>query len=168
MDDAIYFSPDGTSHSLEDVIARVKDFIKRDEKAYYILTIGSDSEERKRKGTSEHKMELTTAIVIYKRGYGGTFFYSKNYLEKTKSLRDKIYIEVLASIETAKHFVPRLRSSLNGQNKRCELEIHIDVGEQGKTREMIKEVVGLVSGNGFVARTKPYSYAASNIADKFI
>jgi predicted RNase H-related nuclease YkuK (DUF458 family) len=31
---------------------------------------------------------------------------------------------------------------------------------------MIKEVVGMVTGNGFKARTKPESYGASNVADK--
>lgn len=162
-----YFSPDGSIYSLDEVIENVRDFIKKDHEAGFTLTIGSDSEERKRKG-EEHRLELITAIVIYKKGYGGTFFYTKNYLPKTRSLRDKIYIEVLASIDTAKHFVPRLRSELNGQSKQCTLEIHIDVGEAGKTREMIREVTGLVSGNGFVPKTKPYSYAASNIADKFI
>lgn len=168
MDDASFFAPNGEKFTLDEVVKSVQSFIKQDEKADFTLTIGSDSEERKKKGEEEYKLELITAIVIYKKGYGGTFFYAKNYLPKTHSLRDKIYIEVLASIDTAKHFVPKLRSSLNGQNKHCELEIHIDVGEAGKTREMIREVVGLVSGNGFVAKTKPYSYAASNIADKFI
>ena len=46
------------------------------------------------------------------------------------------------------------------------MEIHVDVGEHGDTREMIKDVVGMVTGNGFVAKTKPYAYAASYVADK--
>ncbi len=46
------------------------------------------------------------------------------------------------------------------------LEIHVDVGEHGDTRDMIKEVVGMVTGNGFVAKTKPQAYAASYVADK--
>ncbi|MBU3957376.1 ribonuclease H-like YkuK family protein, partial [Patescibacteria group bacterium] len=36
----------------------------------------------------------------------------------------------------------------------------------GPTREMIKEVVGMVNGNGFVAKTKPESYGAFVVADK--
>jgi len=31
---------------------------------------------------------------------------------------------------------------------------------------MIKEVVGMVTGNGFTAKTKPDSYGASKVADK--
>jgi predicted RNase H-related nuclease YkuK (DUF458 family) len=40
------------------------------------------------------------------------------------------------------------------------------VGPVGKTRDMIKEVVGMVNGNGFVAKTKPDSWGASSVADK--
>jgi hypothetical protein len=31
---------------------------------------------------------------------------------------------------------------------------------------MIREVVGMVNGNGFTAKTKPDSWAASTVADK--
>ena len=31
---------------------------------------------------------------------------------------------------------------------------------------MIKEVVGMVTGSGYVAKTKPNAYAASYVADK--
>jgi predicted RNase H-related nuclease YkuK (DUF458 family) len=53
---------------------------------------------------------------------------------------------------------------LNGE--RYKLEIHIDVGDVGPTREMIKEVVGMVTGNGFTAKTKPESFGAFSLADK--
>ena len=39
-------------------------------------------------------------------------------------------------------------------------------GEYGDTRDMIKEVVGMVTGNGYVAKTKPEAYGASYVADK--
>ncbi|KKR03433.1 MAG: hypothetical protein UT31_C0021G0001, partial [Parcubacteria group bacterium GW2011_GWF2_39_13b] len=48
-----------------------------------------------------------------------------------------------------------------------ELEIHVDIGQTGPTRDMIKEIVGMVNGFGFSARTKPESYAASKVADKY-
>jgi uncharacterized protein len=47
-----------------------------------------------------------------------------------------------------------------------DLEIHIDVGPLGPTRDMIREVVGMVNGNGYVAKTKPDSWGASSVADK--
>ena len=82
------------------------------------------------------------------------------------SIREKIYAETIMSLNIAREFVPALRENLNGNFPKYDLEIHIDVGEFGDTREMIKEVVGMVTGNGFVAKTKPEAYGASYVADK--
>ena len=45
--------------------------------------------------------------------------------------------------------------------------IHADVGEQGETKDMIKEVVGLIRGNGFEPKIKPEAYIASVVADRY-
>ena len=72
----------------------------------------------------------------------------------------------MTSINFASTFVPLLKKTLNGEMPDYNLEIHIDVGEHGDTRDMIKEVVGMVTGNGYVAKTKPEAYGASYVADK--
>lgn len=72
----------------------------------------------------------------------------------------------MVSLNFASIFVPLFKKSLNGHSPNYNLEIHVDVGEHGDTRTMIKEVVGMVTGNGFVAKTKPHAYAASYVADK--
>jgi len=41
------------------------------------------------------------------------------------------------------------------------------VGEQGQTRDMVKEVVGLIKSNGFEPKIKPESFAASVVADRY-
>lgn len=151
--------------SFSEVASRIQKFIKESPDSYYKLTIGSDSEV-KPDGHSTQNLEIITAIVIYRKGYGGRYFWSKKKIKKVKSLREKIYQEVLMSIEAAKYLVPELKIDLSNKAKSYDLEIHIDVGEFGETREMIREVVGIVSGYGFTARTKPFSYAASNIADR--
>ncbi|OGZ92763.1 MAG: hypothetical protein A2528_00290 [Candidatus Staskawiczbacteria bacterium RIFOXYD2_FULL_37_9] len=45
--------------------------------------------------------------------------------------------------------------------------IHADVGEVGKTKEMVKEVVGLIRSNGFEPCIKPRSFAATVVADRY-
>ena len=45
--------------------------------------------------------------------------------------------------------------------------IHADIGVSGPTKDMIKEVVGLIKSNGFQAKIKPESFAASIVADRF-
>jgi uncharacterized protein len=148
-----------------DVAQKIKEFIEDAPQAYYTLTIGSDSEVKSEE--KNHKnLEIITAIVIYRRGYGGKYFWSRKKIKTVKSLREKIYQEVLMSIDAAKYLVPELKINLNENSPAYDLEIHIDVGEHGDTREMIREVVGIVTGFGYTARTKPYSYAASNIADR--
>ena len=68
------------------------------------------------------------------------------------------------SLDVAQSIVPGIRKKVSPA--KYDLEIHIDVGEAGPTREMIKEVVGLVTGNGFTAKTKPEGYGAFVVADK--
>jgi hypothetical protein len=41
------------------------------------------------------------------------------------------------------------------------------VGKVGETKELIREIVGMVTGSGFEARIKPDSYGASKVADKY-
>lgn len=166
MDNSGFKTPLLAVVSISEIASSIKKFIEDEEKASYKLTIGTDSE-TKQNGHGKI-LELITAIVIYRKGFGGRYFWSRKRIKNVKTLRDKIYQEVNLSIETANMLVPELRTRLNGKSTAYDLEIHIDVGERGDTREMIKEVVGVVSGNGFVAKTKPYSYAASNIADRHV
>jgi len=149
--------------TLNQVSKEIARFIKADPEHFYRLVIGSDSQERRLNGKKE--LSLTGAIVIHRLGKGGRYFYQKQKREKPKSIRDKIYTETLLSLEIAQQLLPRVNKVLNGKNS-YELEIHIDVGRAGKTREMIKEVVGMVNGNGYIAKTKPESYGASKVADK--
>lgn len=167
MENTTFSNSEGNGLTFPDIIQRIKEFLEEDQNGVYKLTIGTDSElktDKNRKKT----LELITAIVIYKKGYGGKYFWTKKQQKNVNTLREKIYQEVLLSIETAHYFVPELKSKLNEMSSKYDLEIHIDVGEKGETREMIREVVGMVSGNGFVAKTKPYSYAASSVADRHI
>lgn len=166
----LYHSPSKEDLRLEEVILAIRDFIESDPMALYKLTIGSDSEVKVQPFDSaqgkKKVLEVVTAIVIYRIGHGGRYFWKRTLSYKTKSLRDKIYEEVLISVDTTKNLVPELKLQLENYSTQYDLEIHIDVGESGATRDMIREVVGIVTGNGYVARTKPNSYAASNVADR--
>lgn len=165
MRDAVFHNLQYDNLGFSDVIDLIKNFLEEDNESQYKLTIGTDSEVR-RSETLESYLELITAIVIYRKGYGGRYFWRKTRINNSKTLREKIYQEVFQSLETAKVLVPELKLRLNGTNASYDLEIHVDIGERGDTREMIREIVGVVKGFGFVAKTKPESYAASNIADR--
>lgn len=148
----------------EGIITLIKDFLSEDPNSEYSLVIGTDSHERSGSLNGRTQICLVTAITIHRKGFGGKYFWTKKEKKNIHTLRDKIYAETITSLDFAISFVPHLKRVLNGQSPN--LEIHVDVGEHGETRNMIKEVVGMVTGNGFVAKTKPYAFGASNIADK--
>lgn len=150
----------------EEVFEVIKKFITEDPKAEYSMVIGSDSHEINGSTKNNKTIKLVTAILVHRRGYGGKYFWHRKSVSNIHSLREKIYAETLLSLDFAAAFVPLLKKKLNGNSTNYKLEIHIDVGEHGATRDMIKEVVGMVTGNGYVAKTKPEAYGATYVADK--
>lgn len=151
---------------VSEVINQIKFFLEEEPNAQYSLVIGTDSHERASFKTGSKDINLVTAILVHRKGFGGKYFWKRFNAVSIHTLREKIYSETMGSLNFALFFVPLLRKKLNGHTPKYNLEIHIDVGEHGDTRDMIKEVVGMVTGNGFVAKTKPEAYGASYVADK--
>ena len=164
MDDDLNSLTHGEIKVLES-IQLIKSFLEEKPADKYSLVIGTDSHEKTTNGDFK-TINLVTAVLVHRKGYGGKYFWRRRNISNIHNLREKIYAETLESLNFALFFVPLLRKELNGNSPFYNLEIHIDVGEHGDTRDMIKEVVGMVTGNGFVAKTKPHAYGASYVADK--
>lgn len=158
----IFLSPTKGKMTIGRMVDELVDFMREEPDYFYRLVIGTDS--KTGKPDTRKPVDFVTAVVIHRKDKGGRYFWQKNKVSRIGSLRDKIYTETLLSIQLAEKLVPDLTKRLNGE--RYKLEIHIDVGDVGPTREMIKEVVGMVTGNGFTAKTKPESYGAFVVADK--
>lgn len=158
----LFYSPTKGKMTTVEVVEDLVDFVHEQPEDFYRLVVGTDSKSDKPNGRL--KIDFVTAVVIHRKGKGGRYFWTKTPLEKIASLRDKIYTETLLSIQMAEEIVPQFTKRLNGERYR--VEIHIDVGDVGPTREMIREVVGMVHGNGFAAKTKPYAYGAFVVADR--
>lgn len=151
--------------TIAESIQVIKNFLEEKPTAQYSLVIGTDSHEKT--SSRDHKaISLVTAVLVHRKGFGGKYFWTRKNMVNIHTLREKIYAETLESLNFALFYVPQLRKTLNGNSPLYNLEIHIDVGEHGDTRDMIKEVVGMVTGNGFVAKTKPQAYGATYVADK--
>jgi len=158
----VFWSPTKGELTLAQVIDEISSFIDEDKHASYRVVVGTDSQAKRINGMSE--IDFVSAIVVHRIGRGGRYFYNKHREHKKYVLRDKIYTETLLSLQLAERLVPELRRAIPASH--YDLEIHIDVGPIGPTRDMIKEVVGMVTGSGYTAKTKPESYGASSIADK--
>ena len=162
MEQSFFYSSYGLSMASQQVAEEIVNFMNADRKRSYKITIGTDSEK-----IGEKKADFVTAIVVHRVGNGGRYFWRRVYLDNIHTLRDRIWREVIISLDIAKEFL----SKLNGQAAevpRFDFEIHVDVGENGDTRTMIQELVGMVRAHNFEARTKPNSYAASNVADRHV
>ena len=149
--------------SSDQMVGEIASFVREKPGSFYSLVIGTDSQAKRANGHSG--IDYVSAVIIHRRGHGGRYFWRKEKRDKIPVLRDKIYTETLISLEMAQEIVPHIREAITPA--KYDLEIHIDVGPLGPTREMIREVVGMVNGNGFVAKTKPDSWGASKVADKY-
>ena len=163
MKNHLFTSPTRGKLTAQDVIKDISRYLHEDPQCFYRLVIGYDSHERRIQG--EKVANYVTAIVVHRVGHGGRYYWHNGTKEKVHSLRQKIYKETQLSLEAAEKLVPAIRRELNGSHN-WDLEIHIDVGTVGPTRDMIKEVVGMVVGSGYTAKTKPDSYGACSVADK--
>ena len=155
-----FHNPTKGEMGLKQVIKELLGFINQIPDKKYRIIIGTDSSAR-------GKIDFVTAIVIYRVGYGGRYFWQRVYInknDKKPTLRQRIYHEVELSLNMAGELIKNLEPKTLKQN----LEIHVDVGKNGDTRSMIKEIVGMVRGAGFHCYTKPESFGASIIADKHV
>lgn len=152
----------GEKLSVSQVVQEIVAFMKAAPERNYTVTIGTDSELM-----SSKDADFVTAVVVHRVGNGGRYFWRQGTVGKFYTLRDRIIREVMTSLDLAKELLIILKDQ-NIPNIRWDFEIHADVGEKGETKVMIQEVVGMIRAHNFEARTKPLSYAASNVADRHV
>lgn len=143
--------------SFSSVMEDITSFVKEDPNKEYRVIVGSDSE-------GYGPVAYATAIVVHRVGSGGRAYITKNIIRTPRSLRNKIYNEAMLSLYLGQKILPEL---INAGLLEENFMIHVDVGPNGQTKDMIKEVTGMVKGFGFKVATKPESYAASSVADRF-
>lgn len=150
----------GNKLTLEKVAQELVNFMRQDESKKYKIIIGTDSQY-----LEDKTADFVNAVVIHRVGNGGRYFWKRYHLGKFYNIRDRIIQEALASIEIAHEFLNYLKKY---DTPAFAFEIHVDVGENGATRSIINEIVGIVRANNFEVKTKPYSYAASKVADRHV
>nr|PZN41302.1 MAG: hypothetical protein DIU70_06750 [Bacillota bacterium] len=155
--DEPFISPSRGFLTFEAMVADLVKFVQEDPEASYKLIIGTDSMAR-------DDLTFVTAIIIHRVGRGARYYYRRHTQRKINSLRQKIFYETALSLALAQRLVESLRTM--GQPAPG-VEIHLDVGPQGETRELIRDVVGMVTGSGFHAEIKPHAYGASKVADRY-
>jgi len=160
--DGYFISPTKGKLTPVEAISEISSFINEEPGKFYRVVIGSDSQAKRVDGKPE--IDFVTALIVHREGSGARYFWKKQRLDRIPELYEKIFTETQMSLSAASELVPLLREKISPS--KYDFEIHIDVGPLGPTREMIKDVVGMVQGNGYKAKTKPESWGASSVADK--
>ena len=139
-----FISPTNGQLDFEQVFKDMIDFIRQFPESKFKLIVGTDSQLRE-------DICYVTAIIILREGKGGRFYYSKERETVKLTMKQRIYYETSKSLSLAAKLAERLAE--DGWDD-LDIEIHLDVGEQGRTKEIIREVVGMVNGSGFDAKNK--------------
>lgn len=160
MEEIKFKSAIGTDHTPEEVASAVLSFMRVDLDRKYAITIGTDSELY-----NKTSADFVTAIVVHRVGNGARYFWRRIKMKNLHTMRDRILQEVMISLDTAKMILGQLKKL---DTPEFSFEIHVDVGENGESRKMIQELVGMIRANDFEAKTKPASYAASSVADRHV
>lgn len=160
-----FYSPTKGNLKIEDVIEELLNYISEKPEKSYDVIVGCDS-------SSEEMPNFPVAIVILRVGEGGRFFLKKVGYQNRKfyNWKERILEEVLLSCQLALHLKENFETKIASLNKKLNYQfryIHADVGENGATRDMIREVIGLIRGNGFEPKIKPESFVASTVADRY-
>lgn len=146
--------------TLERVFEEVTAYVRLQPERSYEIIVGSDSAARS-------PVPLITAVTVRRVGNGAVHFWVTSEKRTFHTLRDRIYEETMQSLTLAQEIRSGLRERLgeevlwDGQ-----IQVHIDVGENGPTRDLIDQVVGMVKGFGFEAVIKPGAFGASQVADR--
>src|SRR3990167_11091040 len=170
-----FTSPTHGQMSWEDALAKMAWFMDLDREASYAVIIGTDSE------AVNGESDFVSAIIVHKKGRGGVYFWGRQKIKNLYSMKQRIWQEATISLALAQRVVddfakmgmfdPSMDSgqvASNGFGTGLNLEIHVDIGPNGPTRELIADIVGMIRANGFKVATKPSSWGASTVADRHV
>ncbi len=154
----VYNSPTHGKLDLEELKSVISRYMASDKKAVYDIIVGTDSQKTKNGG-----YDFVSALIVHRVGHGGIYFWNREMVARKISLKARIYEEAIRSLQASEHFVTFFKT--NGISK-YKIQIHVDIGPNGETRELINEVVGMVRGSGYDVKIKPDSFGASKVADR--
>ena len=127
------------------------------------IIIGTDSQ-------NFDKTKVVSVVAVICEGHGGIFFYEVTHQPLIRDVRTKLHVETNDSLRVAESLVETMENDKKFEDMylSCPIAIHVDAGnsKNGKTRELIPELVGWIKACGYDCSVKPDSFVASTIADR--
>ena len=163
-----FYNPTLGKLNFEQVIEEIFNYITEKPEEFYDIVVGCDS-------SSAQTISFPVAIVVLRVGQGGRFFlkrirYPESQKKRFSNWHQRVLQEVILSCEIALSFREAFQKKIEQSGAKLRYQfryIHADIGVGGPTKDMIREIVGLIKSNGFEAKIKPESFAASVVADRF-
>ena len=146
--------------TLDPMFEQFKIFIRTKPDADYKIIIGTDSM------VFGERTRYITAVTLQRIGNGATVFYNR-VIKKTVSMSARIMQEVNLTIEIANQvIIPKCLE----EELYYPIEIHIDIGNKGKSNQLRSMALGYAKGCGFdegVIKLKPEAFGAAKVADRY-
>lgn len=145
--------------SIEEMLLELVRFVKSEPGRFYKIIVGTDSE-------TSNPVSLVTAVTVWRVGNGAIHFWTKAEEKNFYSLRDRLTQEAINSIVLAQELRSRLQEVLGDEFFWEGNEIHVDIGDNGPSKDLIDTIKGMIKGYNFKPIIKPYSFGASVVADR--
>jgi len=122
-----------------------------------VLYIGTDSQQ------SRNHTRFTSVIVSHEPGKGGVYCYVKYRSPRINSLRQRLLTEAWQSVALAMLVT-------DASHPKIKMMVHLDVNKslKFKSGQYMRELVGMVTAQGFGVEVKPGAWAASRLADRIV
>lgn len=154
----VWRSPTKGVMSFEEMLEDIRNYVAESPENIFVLRVGTDAQRHGR------KYLFVTSVACLKVGNGGRYWESNKWVEQKFSLGEKIWAEAYDTLLISIRLTEKI---LSGELPVDNLRPAVDIGTKGKTSQFIKSIEGLFKSYDFgKVDIKPYSFAASTIADR--
>ena len=168
-DSFLFYNLSEDQMTFSDVVERLKAFILKDPRSSYLLSVGTDSQ------IHQNWTKFITAIHLHRKGKGAWGCLKNTIIKRPiHSLREKISLETAYSQEVAAYLlndyfteITDLLLPFTDEGADLTMEVHLDNGKKGMTKDLIQEMTGRITSMGINAKIKPDSYTASSYANRY-
>jgi len=154
-----FTSPTRGSLTVDEMVQDLLQEVNGADRGEYRIMVGTDSQAK----FTAKSVTFVTAVILHHIGKGGRYYIHREQQHHLYSLRQRMFTEATFSLE--------IGSLLSERFDACggawPLEVHLDVGERGATKQMVHELVSWITQSGYEAKIKPDSYGASKVADRY-
>ena len=154
----MWLTGSGKKVIFKDILNILYEFCDNDE---HVIFVGTDS------FRDSTNFVYTTAICLIckESNYHCRYFYKKSKIKNVDKKKDDLFIRLFKETDDSIETAHKIRDYLSYAN----IEVHLDISNENtntRTAKWASSLTGIVAGNGFDFKLKPYSIAASSVADK--